>query len=269
MRLIKKIIKSSFIILCLSFILNISIFVYIKNSPKLKINNSNKISLYDKDGKLFFQGSNNKAWISLNNISKNVINSTLYTEDKNFYNHHGFDILRILKASFINLTSGSTRQGASTISQQYAKNLFLDFDKTWKRKWDEMWYTLKLEINYSKKDILEGYFNTINYGHGMYGIENASKFYFNKNAKNLDLAEASILTGIPKSPSNYSPIINYKLAKKRQLEILNLLVKNGVISKEERDNAYDEKLVFSNSSKEELNSIMYYQDAVIKELKKY
>ena len=130
-----------------------------------------------------------------------------------------------------------------------------------------MWYTLKLEINYSKKDILEGYFNTINYGHGMYGIENASKFYFNKNAKNLDLAEASILTGIPKSPSNYSPIINYKLAKKRQLEILNLLVKNGVISKEERDNAYDEKLVFSNSSKEELNSIMYYQDAVIKELK--
>ena len=159
-------------------------------------------------------------------------------------------------------------QGASTITQQYAKNLFLDFDKTWKRKWDEMWYTMKIEANYSKDEILEGYLNTINYGHGMYGIENASKFYFNKSAKDLDLAEASILTGIPKSPANYSPIINFDLAKERQLNILELLVKNNVISEEEKNKAYNEELKFSGADEaEELTSVMYYQDAVLEELK--
>ena len=217
---------------------------------------------------MFFQGNESKAWVSLDEISDNVIKSTIYTEDKNFYKHFGFDILRILKASYINITSGKTMQGASTITQQYAKNLFLDFDKTWKRKWDEMWYTMKIEANYSKDEILEGYLNTINYGHGMYGIENASKFYFNKSAKDLDLAEASILTGIPKSPANYSPIINFDLAKERQLSILELLVKNNVISDEEKNKAYNEELKFSGADEaEELTSVMYYQDAVLEELK--
>lgn len=197
-----------------------------------------------------------------------MIKATIYTEDKNFYKHFGFDFFRILKASYINITSGKTMQGASTITQQYAKNLFLDFDKTWKRKWDEMWYTMKIEANYSKDEILEGYLNTINYGHGMYGIENASKFYFNKSAKDLDLAEASILTGIPKSPANYSPIVNLDLAKKRQLTILELMVKNKVITEEEKNEAYNEELVFSGvDNNEELSTIMYYQDAVLKELK--
>ena len=167
----------------------------------------------------------------------------------------------------MNITSGTTKQGASTITQQYAKNLFLDFDKTWKRKWDEMWYTMRIEANYSKDEILEGYLNTINYGHGKYGIENASQFYFNKPAKDLDLAEATMLTGIPKSPSNYSPLVNYDLAKERQLLILNLLVENDVITEEEKNQAYQEELVFSGvEQQEELETVMYYQDAVIKEL---
>ena len=97
-----------------------------------------------------------------------------------------------MKASYVNIRNMKTEQGASTITQQYAKNLFLDFDKTWKRKWEEALYTIRLEANYSKDEILEGYLNTINYGHGVYGIENASKFYFNKSAKDLDLAEATM-----------------------------------------------------------------------------
>ena len=260
-----KIFKYGMILLVL---LCVGIFVYIKTSPKPEIYSANNITLYDSTDTVFFQGNESKAWVSLDEISDNVIKSTIYTEDKNFYKHFGFDILRILKASYINITSGKTMQGASTITQQYAKNLFLDFDKTWKRKWDEMWYTMKIEANYSKDEILEGYLNTINYGHGMYGIENASKFYFNKSAKDLDLAEASILTGIPKSPANYSPIINFDLAKKRQLSILELLVKNNVISDEEKNKAYNEELKFSGADEaEELTSVMYYQDAVLEELK--
>lgn len=260
-----KIFKYGMILLVL---LCVGIFVYIKTSPKPEIYSANNITLYDSTDTVFFQGNESKAWVSLDEISDNVIKSTIYTEDKNFYKHFGFDILRILKASYINITSGKTMQGASTITQQYAKNLFLDFDKTWKRKWDEMWYTMKIEANYSKDEILEGYLNTINYGHGMYGIENASKFYFNKSAKDLDLAEASILTGIPKSPDNYSPIINFDLAKERQLNILELLVKNNVISEEEKNKAYNEELKFSGADEaEELTSVMYYQDAVLEELK--
>lgn len=264
--------KKIFKLLRLNFLLLIllcgGIFIYIKTSPKPEIYSANNLVLYDSEENVFFQGNESKEWISLDEISDYLIKATIYTEDKNFYKHFGFDFFRILKASYINITSGKTMQGASTITQQYAKNLFLDFDKTWKRKWDEMWYTMKIEANYSKGEILEGYLNTINYGHGMYGIENASKFYFNKSAKDLDLAEASILTGIPKSPANYSPIVNLDLAKKRQLTILELMVKNKVITEEEKNEAYNEELVFSGvDNNEELSTIMYYQDAVLKELK--
>ena len=99
--------------------------------------------------------------------------------------------------------------------QQYAKNLFLDFDQTIQRKIDEAWLTMRLETHYSKDEILEGYLNTINYG-GIFGIENASHYYFGKSSKDLTLAEAAILAGIPKDPSYYSPISNYKNAKRRQ-----------------------------------------------------
>ena len=242
-------------------------FLYIKFSPALNINSTNSIVLYDSNNDVFFKGNEAKEWVELENISEYLIDATISTEDKNFYKHFGFDLLRIAKAGYINIKNGATIQGASTITQQYAKNLFLDFEKTWKRKWDELWYTLRIESNYTKDEILEGYLNTINYGHGKYGIENASKFYFNKSASELSLAEASILVGIPKAPANYSPITNYELAKKRQLTILNLMVKKGLITIDEKNDAYSENLIFTKSSeKEEITSLMYYKDAVLDEL---
>ena len=256
-----------FVILILFSLL--SSFIYVKMSPKLEINSANNLILYDSNESIFFHGNEAKEWVNLDDISVHLINSTIYTEDKNFYKHFGFDLLRIIKAGFINISNGSTSQGASTITQQYAKNLFLTFDKTWKRKWDEMLYTMRIEANYSKDEILEGYLNTINYGHGKYGIENASKFYFNKNAKDLSLAEASILAGIPKAPSNYSPLINFDASKKRQLVILNSLVKNGIINEKEKNEAYNTELNFIGSdNNNEISSIRYYQDAVIEELNK-
>ena len=263
MRFIRKL----FIFIFLSiFIFIASSFIYVKLSPKIIINSANNIILYDKFNESFYKGNQSSEWVNLNNISDNLINSTIYTEDKNFYNHFGFDFLRIGKALFKNATTG-TRQGASTITQQYAKNLFLEFDKTWKRKWDEMWYTLRIEANYSKKEILEGYLNTINYGHGKYGIENASKFYFGKSASELSLAEASMLAGIPKAPSNYSPLINMEACKERQLLVLNSLVNNGIISEIEKDSAYNEEInIIGQNDNKNLTSINYYIDAVIKEL---
>ena len=131
-----------------------------------------------------------------------------------------------------------------------------------------MWITLQLETHYDKDSILEGYLNTINYGHGNYGIENAGKFYFNKSASDLTLAEASILAGIPKSPSNYSPLTHFDIAKKRQINILYMMYKNGYISENEYEKAKNEELVIIGKKSEEItSSVNYYQDAVMKELK--
>ena len=267
MKIFKKLLKFLFFVFLILFILGFSIYGYSRVSSKLEIKNANNISLYDKNGNLFFMGNGTSQWINLDDISKYLIDATISTEDKNFYNHFGFDFLRILKAVWVNITSGKTKQGASTISQQYVKNLFLDFDKTWERKWNELWLTLNIEMHYSKDEILEGYLNTINYGHGMYGIENASQFYFNKSASDLTLTEASLLVGIPKSPSNYSPIVNFDLDKSRKKMVLSGMVKNGYISEEEMNEAYNEELnIIGKKNSINLSTLMYYQDAVLNEL---
>ncbi len=171
-----------------------------------------------------------------------------------------------MKAMYVNLVNGETLEGASTITQQYAKNLFLDFDKNWERKLEEAWLTIRLEVQYSKEEILEGYLNTINYG-GVFGIENASKYYFGKSASDLTIAEASILAGIPKSPTYYSPIKNEENAKKRQKTILNAMLKNKYINEEEYNEALNTTLTYiGNSNQLASKTLMYYQSAVMEEL---
>lgn len=256
-----KIFISFLILAILSFL---GIFIYAKISPKLNLNKANSILMYDSENKIF---NNSDSWINLDDISPYLVNATISIEDKNFYKHNGFDFLRILKALFINITNGKTLQGASTITQQYAKNLFLEFDRKWSRKIEEALLTVRIEDQYSKEEILEGYLNTINYG-GVFGIENASLYYFNKSSSELTLAEASILAGIPKSPANYSPISNYENAKTRQSLILDSMVKNKYITKKEAEDAYNTELVFIGSSSNIISSgTLYFEDAVLKELK--
>lgn len=265
MKTLKFLWKFFIIFYILIFLGYIVIIIYAKVSPKLNINSASSYYLYDKNGNLF-SGSNDE-WISLENISPYLIDATIAVEDKNFFNHQGFDFLRILKSLYINAKNGETLQGASTITQQYAKNLFLSFEKTWNRKIEEAWLTVRLEAHYSKNEILEGYLNTINYG-GVFGIENASKYYFNKSAKDLTLAEASLLAGIPKWPSKYSPFVDEKAAKERQKLILNAMYKNKYITKKQMEDAYNEVLKYDNS--EESNSLItqnYFADSVISELK--
>lgn len=266
----RKILLKIFIfILFFICILFTFLYFYIKLSPKLDLKKTNNIILYDKNDKIFFKGNGSKEWISLNLIDKDLINATISIEDKRFYSHNGFDYIRIIKSMYNNIKSNDIIEGASTISQQYARNLYLDFDRNWSRKIKEAWLALKLEINYSKDDILEGYLNTINYGNGVMGIQNAARYYFNKSAENLSLAEASMLAGIPGSPQEYSPINNEKKAKNRQRIILDSMVKNGYITKDEADKAYNVDLTYY-GKKDSLNlsTLMYYKDAVINELEK-
>lgn len=267
MRILKRLFKIFCFFFIIMLVVLLSIYGYSKFSPKLEIERANNIVFYDSNNDVFFQGTTDSEWVSLNDISENAINATISTEDKNFYKHFGFDILRIAKALYTNFKAGKTTQGASTITQQYVKNLFLEFDKTWERKWDEMWLTLNMEAHYSKDEILEGYLNTIYYGHGMYGIESASKFYFGKSSSDLSIAEAAMLVAIPKAPTKYSPITNYENAKSRQELILNGMYKNKYITYEELEKAIDEEIVIIGKKEEKaLSTIMYYKDAVLEEL---
>lgn len=261
----KRLCKISLFIIGLGFIFYFGLYFYAKYGTKLVIENANEFYFYDNNGNLV-EGLSD-TWVSLEDISPFAINATIAIEDKNFYKHSGFDYLRIAKSLYINIKSGTKKQGASTISQQLAKNLFLTFDKTWERKIKEAWLTIQLETQYSKDDILESYLNTINYG-GIYGIENASKYYFHKHAKDLTLAEASILVGIPKSPAYYSPIANEENAKARQATVLNSMVKEKMITDNEKEEAFNCSLTYYGTMEEnELKTLMYYQDAVMTELK--
>lgn len=253
-----------FLILTLLCIVTYSgIYLYAYMSPKLVVNSAKSYYFYDIDENLI---TGTDEWIGYEDISQNVINATVAIEDRHFFEHDGFDFLRIAKALYNNIQSGSMSEGASTITQQYAKNLYLDFDKTWERKINEAWLTVRLETHYSKEEILEGYLNTINYG-GIFGVENASKYYFGKSASDLTLAEASLLAGIPNRPSEFSPFVNLEASKQRQLVVLKSMLRDGYITEQELNDTYNAELVFSDKSSDEtLNSIMYYQDAVIEEL---
>ena len=261
----KKIIINIFTIIISSFfIFNICLYLYCYITPKTTLKKVKSYYLYNNEGNLIF--NDNKNWIELNDISKYLIDATIDIEDKNYYNHIGFDYFRIFKAAFNNIRKKSLTEGASTISQQYARNLFLNYEKTWSRKIDEALMAAELETHYSKEDILEGYLNTINYG-GVYGIENASWYYFGHSASTLNLAEASMLAGIPQSPSNYSPISNLNLAKKRQSIVLNSMYKNDDITSYELESSLDEKLNFIGKLNQgNLNNVLYFRDSVIKEL---
>ena len=269
MKFIKRTIKFFLVLFVLGIATILGLYIYSYFSPKLDIKNDNQFYIYDDKEEIVYQGSGNNNWVSLDEISTNLIKAVISTEDKNFYNHHGFDYFRIIKAMYTNIKNGSIVQGASTISQQYIKNMYLDFDKTWQRKIEEAFLTLRLEVQYSKDEILEGYLNTINFGQGNYGIENASQFYFNKNAKDLSLEESIILAGIPKAPNKYNPVANFEASVDRGNIIASVMLNNDVIDNKTFDNiSLNDVLVYGKSNENDLNMLMYYQDAVFDELEK-
>jgi penicillin-binding protein 2D len=220
---------------------------------------------FSDDGKVIGESTNGQKryWVPLKDISPDLIHATIAIEDKNFYEHRGFDYKRIAGAAVADIAAFKKVQGASTITQQYAKNLFLVSDKTWSRKIFEAFYTIRLEMNYSKKEILEGYLNTIYFGSGAYGVQAASLYYFGKDASELSLAEASMLAGIPKGPGIYSPLASIKNAKKRQNLILHSMVEDGYIKKNTAEGAAQKPLTFiGKHPHHQIGVAPYFQDAV-------
>lgn len=263
-----KFLYKTILFLTISFtVIILCLYAYAYFSPKITLNSANAIFMYDNQGELIFQTNNNKKWVNLNDISPDLKDATISIEDKNFYNHFGFDYLRIIKSLYLNVKTKSITAGASTISQQYVKNLYLDFNQTWKRKIEEALLTLNLEVHYTKDEILEGYLNTINYGQGNFGIQSASEYYFDKESKDLTLEEAIMLAGIPKSPENYNPVSNYDKCIKRAKVVAASMYKNNYISKDEYDNLFQNEIpIYGKKKTNNMQTLMYYHDAVINEL---
>ncbi len=163
--------------------------------------------IYDLNGQELYQifAKENRKYISLKEIDPKITNATLAIEDKNFYYHFGFDPIGIVRAQIKNFQADGIAQGASTITQQLARNVFLSPERTYDRKIKEILLAMKLEWAYKKEDILEMYLNKIAYGSNAFGVEAAAQTFFGKSANNVSLVEASILAALPKAPSYYSP----------------------------------------------------------------
>lgn len=168
-------------------------------------------------------------YVRLRDIPESLQQAVIAVEDRKFYNHWGFDMEGIFRASLVNLQYGEVKEGASTITQQLVKNLFLSQEQTMGRKAEEFVLAMDMELNYSKEEILELYLNSIYFGSGYYGIGQAAEGYFGKEPAMLALPEAAMLAGIPNAPSLYSPYVDFMLAKKRQFVVLDAMVAAGFL----------------------------------------
>ncbi len=194
--------------------------------------------VYDYRGRYYGDiGIQRRYYVSLNEIPQHVINAFISAEDKNFFSHKGIDFPSVLRAAIKNIKQRRIVEGASTITQQLARNLFLTRKRSFKRKIKEALLAIKIERELSKKEILELYLNQIYLGNGAYGVEAASKVYFNKHVRELSVEEAALLAGLPKAPSRFNPFVNPELAKKRRNYVLKRMYEDGYITLEEYESA--------------------------------
>lgn len=203
----------------------------------IKPNASSQI--YDINGKLIatVHATENRLPVPLSKIPKHLQDAFVASEDIRFFEHHGVDLRGISRAIVVNVTGRGVREGASTITQQLARNSLLTHDQTLKRKIQEAILALQIERKFTKQEILEMYLNQIYFGQGSYGVQTAAQTYFGKNAEDLTLAESAMLAGIPRSPNYYSPANNMKAAKEVQATVLDQMVKYNYITPTEAEKA--------------------------------
>jgi len=176
-------------------------------------------------------GEQRRILLRYGDIPKDFERALIAVEDKNFYRHSGVDLAGIARAAWHDLKTMSLEQGASTITQQLARNLFLEPDKSWRRKLQELLLALEIERQYSKQEILEMYANQVYMGHGRYGLEAASRFYFGKTARELDLPEAALLAGLIQRPEALSPFRDPERARRRRNHVLDRMVEEGFLDR--------------------------------------
>lgn len=244
-------------------------FVVAKDLPQIpeplsRINDTPPTEIYSSSGKIILVVGG-KETTPLDSVSPIFIQAILSTEDHRFWEHHGVDKLRTVKALWTTLFVPGKIQGASTITQQLAKNLFFSFEKSYRRKIKELLAALQIEAQFSKSEILEAYINQIPFGPNAYGIGQAAMIFFGKTPAELTLSESSLLAGLPKSPSRYNPRRHFKRAKTRQRVVLFRMVATGVISQTEADAAYEAPIHLAPAQIPKANG-SYFTDMILKRL---
>lgn len=182
-------------------------------------------------------------YVLMNNMPKTLAQAVVAVEDSRFYTHDGYDLIGIARATVDNVEAGEIEEGGSTITQQLAKNLFLSNEQSFMRKAEELLLARQIEKTFPKDKILEFYLNTIYFGSSYYGIHDAAQGYFGKEPKELTLAESAMLAGLPNAPSLYSPYVNFMLAKKRQLTVIDAMLREKVITASQAEDARIEEIV--------------------------
>ncbi len=247
-------------------ILSVFMFSTVRDLPKLpqplgRIIETPRTEIYAASGERLITLGERKS-VPLSRVSPHFIDAILAIEDHLFFEHHGINKLRTLKALYITLFKPGEIQGASTITQQLAKNLFLSFEKTYVRKFKELLISFQIESSCSKNDILQAYINQIHFGAGAQGIEKASNIFFDKSAADLTLEEAALLAGLPKSPTGYNPYYHYEKALERRDVVLARMAAVGFITEDKAKAASQTRPALSRK-RQDARTGSYFLDAVI------
>jgi len=266
-----------FIVLLLLFIILVSgsvalgtAYSWIKAAKPLSVDELFDLNqttyIVDKNDKVIdtLHANENRTMVTIDQIPLNLRNAFIAIEDKRFMEHKGIDIYRIFGAIKADLQSGDLSQGASTITQQLIKNVYLNPEKKWKRKIVEMYYALQLERRFTKEQILEAYLNTAPLGHNVSGVKAASLFYFGKEPDQLTLAECATIAGITQYPSLYSPYLNYEKSMGKKEIVLKEMLAQGLISQEEYDEAMNQEIKLAKIQKEVETT--YFADMIISDV---
>ena len=252
--------------------LSIAVTWSLLNLPEtesIQISRQPSITFLDKEGRIIASyGDIYGQSIQYNDLPEDLINAVIVTEDKRFFYHPGVDLKGIARAVYINLKAGRILQGGSTITQQLAKNLFLTPERSFTRKLHELILSFWLEMRFTKEQILSIYLNRVYLGSGTYGVQAASEKYFNKKVEELNLYESALIASLLKAPSKYNPIANEKLSNIRTSKVLENMLKDGLISSKNLDqakinNARYEK--FTSAPK----STRYFVDWLLPRVKSY
>ena len=204
--------------------------------------------------------------VPLDRISANLQHAIVAIEDQRFYEHHGFDLVRIASAALVNLRHGRAVQGGSTITQQLARQSFLSPEKTMRRKVQELFVAARIERQFSKPRILELYLNKVYFGDGLYGAEAAARGYFGKHASELSIPEAALLAGLVKSPSTYAPTVNRQRAVARRNLVLQAMLETGAIDRASWQQARTSSVALHDTLRAQEPYGQYFKEEIRKEL---
>ena len=270
MRMKKKLMIGA-LLLSIMTVLSFSIYMTVILIGNYKIDNKKLVmdattTLVNEDGEVITKLFNeNRHIVPISNVPQHVQDAFVAIEDARFYDHRGIDFRAIGRAVYRDIIARAKVEGGSTITQQLVKNTFLSNEKTWMRKTNEVLIAMNIERRYSKQEILEMYLNRIYFGHGAYGIQAASKLYFNKDVNELTVEEGALLASLPKAPNTFSPFNNLELSQQRRNLTLSVMEQRGYLTAEEVVRLQGRAIQVDNDKISENPAYLTYIDMVLEE----